>query len=286
MLALRAPAKINLTLEVLDRRDDGMHALRSLMVPLDLADEVTIELQTELTVACEPPLPDGARNLAQRAFETAFPGRGARISILKRIPVGAGMGGGSSDAAAVLLAAADGALGDVASRDWLAAARALGSDVPFFFARTGALVEGTGERVTAVGALPAWHVLAIKPPASISTADAYARIDAVPRPSRPRNTSVTLRALAALQRGDFDVVAACLSNDFQPAALEHPDVARAFDALRAAGAAHVLLAGSGSAVFALAPTQAQRDAIAQRLNVPSNYAVFSTAFARGSAWRA
>jgi len=286
MLVLRAPAKVNLTLEVLDRRADGLHALRSLMVPLELADEVTIESQTALTLTCEPPLPDGAVNLAQRAFETAFPGRGARISIRKRIPVGAGMGGGSSDAAAVLLAAADGTLGDVEPRDWLATARALGSDVPFFLVRTGALVEGTGERVTAVGALPAWHVLAVKPSAGISTADAYARIDAVPRRSRPRNASVSLRALAALQRGDFDGTAACLSNDFESTALEHPDVARAFDALRTAGAEHVLLAGSGSAVFALTPTQGQRDAIAQRLNVPSDYAVFSTAFARETAWRA
>ncbi len=286
MLALRAPAKINLTLEVLDRRADGMHALRSLMVPLKLADEVTIESQARLTIACEPPLPDGTRNLAQRAFEAAFPDRGARISIRKHIPVGAGMGGGSSDAAAVLLAAADGALGEVESRDWLALARELGSDVPFFLARTGALIEGTGERVTAVGALPAWHVLAIKPPASISTAAAYARIDSGSHLTRPRNTSVSLRALAALQRGDFDTVAACLSNDFESAALRHPDVARAFDALRAAGAAHVLLAGSGSAVFALTATQAQRDTIAQRLSVPSDYTVLPTAFARESVWRA
>lgn len=286
MLVLRAPAKINLTLEVLDRRADGMHALRSLMVPLDLADELTIEPQAYVTIACDPPLPDGAPNLARRAFEAALPGRGARIFIRKHIPVGSGMGGGSSDAAAVLLAAADRALGDVGSRDWLAIARALGSDVPFFLARTGALVEGAGERVTAAGALPAWSVLAIKPPASISTADAYARIDAAPRVSRPRNASVTLRALAALQRGDFDTVAACLSNDFESAALEHPDVARAFDALRAAGATHVLLAGSGSAVFAVTATQAQRDAIAQRLSVPSDYTVFATEFARGSAWRA
>lgn len=285
MLVLRAPAKINLTLEVFDRRSDGLHALRSLMVPLDLADEVTIAPQATLSLTCEPPLPDGARNLALRAFEAVAPGRGARIAIRKRIPVGAGMGGGSSDAAAVLLAAANGALGEVVSHDLLATARALGSDVPFFLVRGGALVEGTGERVTATGALPAWRVLVVKPPASVFTADAYARIDAAPRPTRPRNASTSLRALAQLQRGDFDGVAALLSNDFEAGARERDEIARTFVALRGAGAAHVLLAGSGSAVFALTRTQAERDAIAQRLVVPSDYAVYLTSFASDSAWR-
>ena len=286
MLVLRAPAKINLTLEVLDRRRDGYHGIRSLMVPLELADEITIEPHDVFEIACDPPLPDGAQNLARLAFDAAVPsGRGARISLRKYIPVGAGMGGGSSDAAAVLLAAIEGAFGEGPDRDWLTVARELGSDVPFFLVRAAALVEGTGERVVAAGAPPPWYVLAIKPPTSISTSDAYARIDAAPGPSRPRNASVTLRALEGLQRGDFATVAACLSNDFQAAAMDHPEVARSFEALREAGAANVLLAGSGSAVFALTRTQAERDAIAQRLHVPAEYAVLPTAFARGSDWR-
>ena len=96
----------------------------------------------------------------------------------KRIPVGAGLGGGSSDAAAILRAAIDGALGPLAAQDWLADARALGSDVPFFLTGTGALVEGTGERVTALGALPPWWVVVLAPAVHVDTGDAYRRLAA------------------------------------------------------------------------------------------------------------
>ncbi|MGC2128819.1 MAG: hypothetical protein WA629_01875, partial [Candidatus Aquilonibacter sp.] len=170
--------------------------------------------------------------------------------------------------------------------DWLALARSLGSDVPFFLTDSGALVEGTGERVTAAGALPPWHVLVVKPPVAVSTADAYAQLDRAALPSRPRNTSTSLAMLTALQRGDFDEVARSLGNDFHEIiAGSTPEVARAIDALRSAGATNALLCGSGSAVFTLArdaQTIAQIDA---RLNLDDAYARFPTAFARNQSWR-
>jgi 4-diphosphocytidyl-2-C-methyl-D-erythritol kinase len=289
-MLLRAPAKINLTLEVLDRRADGFHGLRSLMVPLELADEIEVNPSPEgFAFTCDDPTISQEKNLVVWALAALGPReRNFSIALRKRIPIQAGLGGGSSDAAAVLLAAIEGHFGEVRDRDWIAVARALGSDVAFFLARTGALVEGAGERVTAIGALPPWHVLIVKPPANVSTAAAYAEMDQHARPSRPRNTSLTLRALAALQAGDFESVATCLSNDFHDVvrAIE-PSVATALDALRAAGARHVLLAGSGSCVFALTQTATERDAIAQHLALLPEYRVFATRFASSdAAWRA
>jgi 4-diphosphocytidyl-2-C-methyl-D-erythritol kinase len=280
MLVVRAPAKINLTLEVLDRRADGFHGVRSLMVPLALCDELSIEPHDRFTFESDTTLALGEKDLALRAIEALGTTPAAvRVRLRKCIPTQAGLGGGSSDAAAVLLAAIEGAFGPPPPVDWLATAQALGSDVPFFLAGTAALVEGTGERVTAVGALPSWHVVIVKPPSGISTAQAYARLDAAPRASRPRNASVTLEALEALQRRDFAGVAARLTNDFHTIAAAEPAITHAIAALQTAGAKHVLLAGSGSAVFALIEGDDESERIARRLTLPEGYAIFATQFA-------
>ncbi len=280
------PAKINLTLEVLDRRPDGYHALRSVMVPLELADELQIEPSSTFAFVSSDPSLEGDENLAVRAARALDPLPAAKLTLRKTIPVQAGLGGGSSDAAAVLRAAMAGAFGHAYAADWVLIARSLGSDVPFFLADSGALVEGTGERVTAVGALPPWHVLVVKPPVAVSTATAFAQLDALARPSRPRNTSISLGVLTALQRGDFDEVERSMSNDFHDViASSTPQVAHAIEALRAAGAHNALLSGSGSAVFTLARDAATIAAIEARLDLEREYLRFPTAFAHGRSWR-
>lgn len=281
---LRAPAKLNLSLEVLGRRDDGLHALRSVMVPVDLCDELRIERSQDGAFTCDvPELQTG--NLAERAMRSLGIS-GFRVALHKAIPTGAGMGGGSSDAAAILLAAQRGVFGEVAQTDYLAAARSLGSDVPFFLVETAALVEGTGERVTALGPVPPWHAVVVKPPVAVSTAWAYAQIDASPRETRPRSTSVSLQLGEALQRAEFDGVVALLQNDFEDVlAPSTPEIASALQALRAAGAPHPLLTGSGSCVFALTQTAAQAEQLAAALTLPEAYRVFRCAFWNGQAWR-
>ena len=282
----RAPAKINLTLEVLAPRADGLHGIRSVMVPLELADELIVETSERFTFVCETAELGGDENLAVRALRALGTLPPYRLELHKRIPVQAGLGGGSSDAATVLHAAMRGAFGTPPAADWLQVARSLGSDVPFFLAETGALVEGTGERVTPLGAMPRWHAIVVKPPVGVSTAEAYARIDRTERRVRPRATSVSIAAATALQRGDFETVQSLLHNDFQPAiAGESTPVATALDALAAAGAVRPLLAGSGSCVFALAPDAATAAAIAQRLSLPPEYARWTTAFAATPQWR-
>jgi 4-diphosphocytidyl-2-C-methyl-D-erythritol kinase len=281
-----APAKINLTLEVLARRDDGYHGIRSLMVPLQLADELAIEPSDRFVFSCDRAELAGSANLVVRALDALGIRPSARLELRKRIPAQAGLGGGSSDAAAVLRAAMSGTFGEPPNADWIAVARRLGSDVPFFLAQTAALVEGTGERVTPVGGLPAWSVLVVKPPVAVSTAAAYEAIAAAPRTVRPRGDSVSIQALSALQRGSFHDVVRLLQNDFHDAiALRSPEIRGALDALRAAGASNAMLAGSGSCVFTLGPSQPAVEDVSARLDLPENYERFVTAFAQTPQWR-
>ena len=284
---MRAPAKINLTLEVLAQRSDGYHGLRSVMVPLDLADELTIEPSTRFNFECDRSELAGEQNLAVaavRALGDELPA--VRMRLIKKIPVQAGLGGGSSDAAAVLRAAMAGEFGPVPHREWVPIARSLGSDVPFFLAGTAALVEGTGERVTPAGAIPTWHVLIVKPPVDVSTAQAYREIDALQRPQRPRSGCISIAMLEALQRADFARVQALLQNDFHEiTAARTPEVRAALEALRAAGAENALLAGSGSCVFMLSPERSRIEAIARSLELPAAYVRFVTRFATTPEWK-
>ena len=287
---VEAPAKINLTLEVLARREDGYHALRSVMVPIGLADELTFEPSDRFTFSCEPAAL-GAGNLVPRAFaQIGLERAPVAVALRKRIPAGAGLGGGSSDAASVLRAAMEGAFGDAPARDWVADARALGSDIPFFLVDGPALVEGTGERVTALGQAPPWWVVLVVPDVQVSTADAYALLDAAraaqPAPSRPRSGSATLACGEALQRRDFTGVLATMSNDFEPVVrAAHPAVDAILHALHAGAPGRAMLSGSGGACFALFEGEAQARDAAARLTAPRGASVHVVPFHPSGAWR-
>jgi 4-diphosphocytidyl-2-C-methyl-D-erythritol kinase len=290
MPVLLAPAKINATLEILSRRDDGYHTLRSVMLPLGLYDRIDVSPDAPPGFeANDPSLVEN--NLVSRALDAAGLGGRFAVRLEKAIPVGGGLGGGSSDAAAILRAAMDGRLGAVPDRDWLATASALGSDVSFFLAGTGALVEGTGERVTALGALPDWWAIVVRPQASVATADAYRLLDAARAqrgspPSRARATSASLAAVDALQRADFAAVRASLVNDFhEPILAAYPAVAAAAGALRAAGASDVMLSGSGSCLFALFESEGGARDVAARVDPAAVERSFVVPFHHDPAWR-
>jgi len=289
VLTLLAPAKINVTLEILSRREDGYHALRSVMLPIALYDRIELERSDATHFASSDPSLE-TDNLAMRALVASGLATPYAVRLEKTIPVGGGLGGGSSDAAAVFRAAMRGDLGPCAALDWIAAAAELGSDVPFFLVGTGALVEGYGERVTAIGSLPPWWVVVASPHASVATAEAYRRLDAlrddVAPPSRPRNASASLAAVDALQRREFAALDAALLNDFHDIVLgAYPDVARAHDALRAAGAPHALLSGSGSCVFALFESEVRARDVAAAVDPAACAATFAVALHRDDAWR-
>jgi 4-diphosphocytidyl-2-C-methyl-D-erythritol kinase len=288
---VRAPAKINLTLEILNRQEDGYHRLRSVMLPIALEDEIAIDPAERFAFSCEPATLTGD-NLVVRALAAAGAGGPPfAVDLRKHIPVGAGLGGGSSDAAAILRAAIDGVFGPPASLDWLAVARALGSDVPFFLTGTGALIEGTGERVTALGTLPPWWVIVLAPDVHVDTGAAYralagARANAPP-PARPRNDSASLRALEAVQRADYAAAIAAATNDFEPLiAIDYPPVAAALRALREAGAQQAMLSGSGGATFALCEREATARALATAVVLPPGARLFTVPLAASEAWRA
>ena len=275
-----APAKINLTLEVLGRRSDGYHTLRSVIVPIGLCDRIEFGAETDGEL--------DAGNLVMRALAVAG-ASGVAVRLTKNIPVGGGLGGGSSDAAAVLRAAMDGELGATHCADWLAAARSLGSDVPFFLTGTAALVEGTGERVTALGTLPPWWVVVVRPHASVPTADAYRLLDetrlGTPTASRRRAESASLRATDALQRKDFAALQRELTNDFHdPIVRAFPEIARADAALRAV-AGTSLLSGSGSCLFALFENEAAAREAGAGIDGGAYESIFIVPFAGSESWR-
>ena len=184
-----APAKINLSLRVLGRRPDGFHALETRMVPLDLADEIVLEPMDRPPFAgnghfelrcSDPTLPTGMDNLALRAAElfrarAAVPLPRTRIVLRKNIPHGAGLGGGSSDAAAVLLALNESFPAGLGVEDLAHLAAELGSDVPFFLYRSAAVCRGRGELVEPVAFAHAVPLLLLKPPFPVPTPWAYQR---------------------------------------------------------------------------------------------------------------
>ncbi len=242
-----APAKLNLHLEVTGKRPDGYHALETLMLAVDLFD--TLEVQDdptgELTLACETPgVPTGPGNLAWKAADELrrrlAPGRGATMRLTKRIPHQAGLGGGSSDAAAAILGCA--AVWGVEPSSEVAAA--VGSDVAFFLGGPAAWCTGRGEVVEpeAVGG-ELWLVL-VKPPGGLGTADVYRRLAV---PTTPADGT---KLRAAVRAGDPEAVARHLFNRLEePAFALRPDLAGVKAELVRGGALAALLTGSGVAVF-------------------------------------
>lgn len=184
MITLEAPAKINLTLRVLGRRKDGYHDLDSVLLPLEFGDHVSVARAGEgIVLQCDKPdLPVGESNLMVLAARAYFAATGVEIPLAmrleKRIPHGAGLGGGSSDAAAVLLALEQLVEFPVGPTALRSIAAQVGSDVPFFLQRGPARCTGRGEMVTPLADMPAMDILLLKPPFGIETGPAYAALAA------------------------------------------------------------------------------------------------------------
>ena len=254
-MRLLARAKLNLHLCILAPEASGFHQLETIFCRLDLADELEVEAGGE-GVRLElqgPELGPPEQNLALRAAE-AFLARtriatGATVRLVKRIPAGAGLGGGSSDAAAVLLAL-NRLHGDTLHADELMEVGAsLGSDVPFFVSDVAlALAWGRGERILPLDALPRANVLLAIPPFAISTPDAYRRLAAAGRGAH--GPAPRLHRIA--QYRSWTSFAPHASNDFEAILFpDHPQLPGLKRTLREAGAFLALMTGSGSAVFGL-----------------------------------
>lgn len=262
-MQLSAPAKLNLCLYLGPRREDGLHELCSLFEPLALADLITLPTLTPPGVGQsrmgegverdEVVCPGvGGENLAARALaalrECGWAHPPLRVEIEKRIPVAAGLGGGSADAAAVLRLAA----GEVAELEEIALG--LGADVPSQLTPAFALVGGAGERVERLPN-PTPHAVVLLPGGGgLSTAEVFAEADrlGLGRPAdRLDEIAARLREVAGAGASPLSYPE-LLVNDLEPAALSlRPEIDEALEALRAAGAPHALLTGSGPTAFGL-----------------------------------
>ncbi len=264
-----APAKVNLRLRVSSRRADGYHDIDTLFQAIDFGDDVEVRLgEAGIRLSVEgAELGPAHDNLAHRAAVrfAAETGHAARVDIqlTKRVPAGAGLGGGSSDAAAVLrcLAVLHGV--DGADARLARAASALGSDVPFFLCGSPlARGRGRGEVLERLTPLPAIDLVLVTPPVHVATAEAYAALAG----SRRGGAPVAERGAPAETPRGWAEVAAQASNDFQPMiAAAHPEIRRALDALEVAGSSFALMSGSGSSVFGAFPERATAQQVAGAL---------------------
>lgn len=263
MLSLRAPAKINLAIDVGPRRADGYHEVTTVLQALTLHDDLRLQPAPDLRLACDDAsLGNGPENLAWLAAErlrrAAGIAAGAEILLRKHIPARAGLGGGSSDAAAVLLGC-----NRIWELGWEPArlqdvAGALGADVPFFLNGGTALGRERGDSVTPLPPLPAWPIVVAQAGPGMETGAAYAALDAMPhRPHSPVEPLVAL-CRSHPREGDRDAqlaLAGLVANSFEDAVLPQRPQASALRAdLMARGALGASLCGSGSAIWGLAPS--------------------------------
>ena len=256
ILTESAFAKLNLTLDVLDRRADGYHDLRSIMQTVSVRDDITLELDTHAPwqLECDAEgVPTDGTNLAWRAAELYLQALhksvdGLTIRITKRIPSEAGMAGGSADAAAVLRAlnrAFDAPLSLPALAELGAQ---LGSDVPFCVLGGTALAEGRGERLTQLPPAPQMTYVICKPELAFSTPELYAQLDGITIGERPDTTAMR----AALQKGDLEGIGKQLCNVFEQVTVPaHPELNYIKSILMTYGAYGAAMTGSGSAVFGI-----------------------------------
>ena len=251
-----ACAKINLSLDVTGARPDGYHEMRMLMQSVDLCDEVKISLTRDGEIRIRSNfrfLPTDGRNIAAKAARAFFDavgegGLGADITLKKRIPVCAGLGGGSSDAAAVLRAL-NRMLGSGLPAEKLEElGRGLGSDVPFCVRGGTQLAEGRGERLKRLPDLPDCGVVICKPPFSVSTPELFRRVDGRKGHNRPDTEGM----IAAIERGQLPGVAHRLYNVFEDVPGRHRAAAAEIKGLLLdLGAMGAAMSGTGPSVFGL-----------------------------------
>ena len=271
-ISLRAPAKVNLRLDILGKRPDGYHEIRTWIYPISLADELHIERvkTARITVSSATPgLPLGEENLAYRAATLFIKERGlaggVRIEIIKHIPVAAGLGGGSSDAAAVLKAMNILWGENIPSEGLMEMGARIGADCPFFVVGKAAIMEGKGERVVSyLPPLKAWMVL-INPGHPLSTKQVYEQ-GKWGLTKQGGDTKISMPPQDLEKMGKF------LRNDLEGPAMELlPIISTLKERLREAGAGGVSMTGSGPTVFGLFRTEAEAQQAARDLKMEQGW---------------
>ncbi len=281
-ITLLSPAKINLTLEVLGKRPDGYHEIRSIVQPVNLFDEVKIEIEGGEGIEIESTglqIPRGRENLAWKAAEVFLKESGlnfnVRISIKKRIPLGAGLGGGSGNAAAVLVG-----MNRIAKRfsenELIQIAPKIGADVALFINCRSAVIEGIGEKVTLIRDFPLFYYVLLNPGFETSTRRIYGFWDEMPEEGLIR-TSIE-DTVSLFREGQFP-----LRNDLEkPAMRLYPEIKALKERLIGMEVEAVSMTGSGSTVFGVFRGEGEAKKVYDYLKDSSMFKVF---FAQGiSGW--
>jgi len=269
MFTYLAPAKINLALEVLGRRDDGYHEIRSLVQTISLCDVVSFELADMVSLECSQPTLQTSSNLVVKAAELLREvggyQKGVRIKLEKKIPWDAGFGGGSSDGAITLLALNKLWGLKFMTFDLVKLAASLGSDVPFFIHGGAALIEGRGEKVTPLAAsMQSWFVLLMPPLPKIArkTQQLYSRLEA----RHFTDGKFVDKAMRNYSR-DKKIAPSLFFNVFDNVALDaFPGLKDYWRCFEGAGAENIHLVGSGPALFAPADDEAEAEGVRSLLS--------------------
>ncbi|MBK5276061.1 MAG: 4-(cytidine 5'-diphospho)-2-C-methyl-D-erythritol kinase [Desulfuromonadales bacterium] len=249
-ITLKAPAKVNYLLDVIRRRSDGYHDLRMVMQRVNLCDEITLALTDTpgISVSCgKKDVPDGPENIAWKAarvlLDLADSTQGIKISITKNIPVAAGLGGGSSDAASVLMGMNQLLELGLTNQRLMEIGVTLGADVPFFIFKKTALAEGIGEALTVMPEMPKAWVLLVNPGVHVSTAWVY------------KNLTLTNRSeLAKLPTfyGSVEEICSIFANDLESVTIPaFPVIADIKNSMLRHGALGAMMSGSGPTVFGM-----------------------------------
>jgi len=268
-IRLRSPAKINLFLEPVRKRPDGYHELVTVMQTVDLCDEVEVEVGCAgrgIELRCDrSDVPAGPENLAWRAAE-AFAAEsgtepGVRIGITKRIPVGGGLGGGSSNAAVTLLGLNELSGRPLARRRLARAAASVGSDVAFFLYGGTALCTGRGERVKVLRPAPEFWAVLVMPPISVSTMETYDRLNL-----GLTNRRSIGRMLQSVTRSNVQLLRERLHNGLAATVLAgSPSLRGLWEEVVSEGLPYPQVSGSGSTLYGVCCTEAEAAGVSQRL---------------------
>jgi 4-diphosphocytidyl-2-C-methyl-D-erythritol kinase len=279
---IRAPAKINLRLRVVGKRADGYHLVDTIMLPVSLYDDIVIHKRRSigkkihprdrLTVTCDhPAVPQGRKNLAYKAAALLLGQKAiepVEIRIHKRIPVGAGLGGGSTDAAATLIGLNRLFRLGYTTKKLQQMAASLGADVPFFIKGVPARARGVGERLTTLRGVPRLWCVIVYPNFAVSTAWAY-------RHHQPKLTKASVNTSINFSLGSFANLPKLLVNDLETVVMgRYPRIEFLKSELARLGAAGALMSGSGSSVFGVFETKQRAGRAFRRLRKEREVRVF------------
>ncbi len=267
-LQVKARAKINLTLDVLGKRSDGYHEIETIMQTIELHDVVTVEeAKSGIDVTTDHPLlPGGESNIAFRAarlmIDSFGPEKGIRIRIKKNIPLAAGLAGGSSNAAAVMIAINRLWKLGLSRGELLDKGALIGSDVPFCIMGGTALARGRGEFIDSLPDAPEFWVVVAKPNMEVSTAEVYRNFQSEKVTRRPDTRGM----VNALLSGDLKKITGNLVNVLESVTIErYPAVLQVKQAMQKSGLQNPLMSGSGPSVFAVAEDRDTAEKAAGRL---------------------